>query len=141
MGMEDHATNMRRSAYNSRDTTPAHRFTSPSQNPQQSQTQMHYYAPPQTFAAPHDATKQGQTHQFEDHALYRLLGTDMSNYFVANLDKYEAARKRWTDCTMKEWQAGAQGERQRMTGWLSTLIPTISSRNEGGIRQDRRFSE
>lgn len=109
MGMEDHAINMRRSAYNSRDTTPAHRFTSPSQYPQQAQSQMHHHASPQT-------AKLEQNHQFEDHALYRLLGTDMSNYFVANLDKYETARKRWTDCTMKEWQAGAQGERQRMTG-------------------------
>lgn len=129
MGMEDHATSMRRNAYNSRDTTPAHRFTSPSQYPQQSQSQMHHHASPQTFLTQHqaDTTKQEQNHQFEDHALYRLLGTDMSNYFVANLDKYEAARKRWTDCTMKEWQAGAQGERQQMNGLLSRLIPILSS--------------
>lgn len=37
-------------------------------------------------------------------------GQDMDEYVATHMDRYEAARKRWTECTGEEWEKGADGE-------------------------------
>lgn len=43
------------------------------------------------------------------HALHRLLGHDLDVYVNDHMSTYEDAKKKWTDCTMEEWTAGADG--------------------------------
>lgn len=43
------------------------------------------------------------------HALHRLLGHDLDAYVNTHMSTYEDAKKKWTDCTMEEWTAGADG--------------------------------
>lgn len=43
------------------------------------------------------------------HALYRLFGQDLDAYVDAHADTYEQAKKKWTECTVEEWRAGADG--------------------------------
>lgn len=44
-----------------------------------------------------------------DASLYTLLGQDLDAYMDAHLRDYEEARKKWAECTIDEWQAGADG--------------------------------
>ncbi|KAF7792231.1 hypothetical protein EIP86_003266 [Pleurotus ostreatoroseus] len=43
----------------------------------------------------------------EEHALRRLLGQDLDAYVDTHTEAYEQARKKWTECTVDEWKAGA----------------------------------
>jgi len=42
-------------------------------------------------------------------ALDRLLGCDTDAYVEQHMDKYEQAMSRWRNCSMEEWEAGADG--------------------------------
>ena len=60
-----------------------------------------------------ESTQQGSSqldvsHQ-EEHALYRLFGVDLDAYLVENVEIYEDAKKRWTGCTLEDWQKGSDG--------------------------------
>ena len=89
--MDDYAP-MQHGGYQTRDATPAHQ-------------------PPQAQVGGNQPNVGSQNSELEHHALYRLLGADMDRYFAENLEKYENTRKRWTDCKLDEWQAGANGRR------------------------------
>ena len=39
----------------------------------------------------------------------RLLGPETNAYVEANMETYEKLVKRWSDCTVEEWKAGAAG--------------------------------
>ncbi|TDL25843.1 hypothetical protein BD410DRAFT_609700 [Rickenella mellea] len=44
----------------------------------------------------------------EQNALYRLLGVEMDSYIESHADAYEAAKRRWTECSIDEWTRGAE---------------------------------
>ena len=56
------------------------------------------------------------------HALHHLLGRDLDAYVNTHLDAYESSKKKWTECTMNEWIAGADG----ITFTLACLGVTVS---------------
>lgn len=60
-----------------------------------------------SIAPNHDGS---QNSRQEDHALYRILGTDLDSYFNANAEAYEENKKQWTKCTLEEWQKGSEGK-------------------------------
>jgi len=43
-------------------------------------------------------------------ALTRLLGRDANVYMEDHMGKYDAAVKKWTNCTIEEWKEGANGK-------------------------------
>ena len=45
----------------------------------------------------------------KDHALAQLFGQDLDTFVGEHLDAYEDAKKRWTECSIDEWTAGADG--------------------------------
>ncbi|KAH8118031.1 hypothetical protein DFH11DRAFT_1541281 [Phellopilus nigrolimitatus] len=45
--------------------------------------------------------------------LARLLGVDMECYLAEHVAQYDAAKTRWTSCSMEEWQAGANEMTER----------------------------
>ncbi|KAI5122277.1 hypothetical protein M0805_002357 [Coniferiporia weirii] len=57
----------------------------------------------------------------QNHALYRLFGVDMEQYFSEHVEQYEIAKKRWTSCSIEEWQTGAD----EITGKFSKLIDFV----------------
>ncbi|PCH37595.1 hypothetical protein WOLCODRAFT_167619 [Wolfiporia cocos MD-104 SS10] len=42
-----------------------------------------------------------------DDALHKLFGVDLDAYLEAHVEAYEEAKKKWTECSMDEWKAGA----------------------------------
>lgn len=42
-------------------------------------------------------------------ALYEVLGVDMNAYVLGKLDRYEANKNKWAECTPEKWLAGGQG--------------------------------
>ena len=46
----------------------------------------------------------------EDNALRRLLGQDLDKFIEEHLGAYNEAKKKWAECSMEEWQAGAEGK-------------------------------
>ena len=46
----------------------------------------------------------------DNQALCSLLGPDLERYFSGHIDDYEAAKRRWTSCSIEEWQTGANGQ-------------------------------
>ncbi|KAH9914138.1 uncharacterized protein B0H18DRAFT_141612 [Fomitopsis serialis] len=55
---------------------------------------------PQAQPAPLDPTGRGE-------ALYKLMGQDLGEFVEGHVDAYEEAKKRWSECSMEEWTAGA----------------------------------
>ncbi|OCH87588.1 hypothetical protein OBBRIDRAFT_827616 [Obba rivulosa] len=43
----------------------------------------------------------------DDHALHRLLGQDLEAYVDLNVENYEQSKKKWSECPVDEWKAGA----------------------------------
>lgn len=43
-------------------------------------------------------------------ALRRLFGQDFDKFVDEHVDAYNEAKKRWSECSIEEWQAGANGE-------------------------------
>ena len=43
------------------------------------------------------------------HALHLLLGRNLNAYVDSHANSYENSKKKWTECTMDEWIAGADG--------------------------------
>ena len=39
----------------------------------------------------------------------RLLGIDGDQYLLQHTDRYEALKKKWTDCSLDEWKGGVDG--------------------------------
>ena len=46
-------------------------------------------------------------------ALYKLLGQELTSFVESHVDVYEEAKKRWSECSMDEWRAGADGASPR----------------------------
>lgn len=44
-----------------------------------------------------------------EHALHRLFGQDLEAYIDVNANNYEQSKKKWAECSMEEWRAGADG--------------------------------
>ena len=42
-------------------------------------------------------------------SLQELLDYDVEAYVESRIDRYEASKARWEECTMKEWLAGFDG--------------------------------
>ena len=42
-------------------------------------------------------------------ALYKLFGQELTGFVEGHVDAYEEAKKRWSECSMEEWRAGADG--------------------------------
>ncbi|KZT63284.1 hypothetical protein DAEQUDRAFT_159024 [Daedalea quercina L-15889] len=40
-------------------------------------------------------------------ALYKLLGQELTVFVEGHVDAYEEAKKKWSECSMEEWRAGA----------------------------------
>ena len=59
----------------------------------------------------------------EDHALRRLLGQDLDAYVDAHTEAYEQARKKWTECTIDEWKAGADGKIISHSHFFNCVLP------------------
>lgn len=45
----------------------------------------------------------------EDNALRRLLGQDLDEYVEKHYETYLEAKKKWAECDIEEWKAGADG--------------------------------
>ncbi|KAF8589851.1 hypothetical protein K439DRAFT_1657690 [Ramaria rubella] len=43
----------------------------------------------------------------QDPQLRGFLGHDVDDYLVSHTDRYETAKKRWSDCSREEWERGA----------------------------------
>lgn len=43
------------------------------------------------------------------HAFRKLLGQDLNLYMDAHLNAYDEAKKKWSECSIDEWRAGADG--------------------------------
>ncbi|KDR78712.1 hypothetical protein GALMADRAFT_154657 [Galerina marginata CBS 339.88] len=56
--------------------------------------------------SPYDM-RHAQPRQEEAGALDKLLGQDTNGYVRENMDDYDRLVEKWTNCTMKEWLAGA----------------------------------
>jgi hypothetical protein len=41
--------------------------------------------------------------------IQKLLGRDVEAYMNAHVGVYEDAKKRWTECSIEEWEKGADG--------------------------------
>ncbi|CCM05377.1 uncharacterized protein FIBRA_07593 [Fibroporia radiculosa] len=41
-------------------------------------------------------------------ALYKLLGRDLNAFVEDRVEAYEAAKKKWSECSMEEWKTGAE---------------------------------
>ena len=41
--------------------------------------------------------------------MHRLLGQNLDAYVDAHSDAYDLAKKKWTECSLDEWKAGADG--------------------------------
>lgn len=44
-------------------------------------------------------------------ALFRLFGQELDTYADVQIDVYAQAKKKWSECTIEEWKAGADGTR------------------------------
>jgi hypothetical protein len=81
------------------------------------------------MAPPHEHQHHQQEHQHQQHqrqnrrhsrgpaqqqprptALELLFGVDLDAYIAAHQEEYEALQKKWSTCSLEEWQAGAGGE-------------------------------
>ena len=47
----------------------------------------------------------------KEHALLQLFGQETDMFINAHLDAYEDAKKKWANCSIDEWKAGADGMR------------------------------
>ncbi|EJD06556.1 uncharacterized protein FOMMEDRAFT_165323 [Fomitiporia mediterranea MF3/22] len=93
-----------------RESTPPHRYQTPVQvNPHQ--LHQSHPAAHQHFEPPH-APNRFQLGE-DNQALSRFLEVDLEHYVGAHIEKYEAAKKRWTDCSMEDWKAGAKEMSER----------------------------
>ncbi|KAL5504145.1 hypothetical protein ACEPAH_8218 [Sanghuangporus vaninii] len=121
-GIEDEAMNMREgkrtklemhsqehvdltydhSARPDRSSTPAPRYTTPVHDPYN--RRQHTPHPQHEMHVSQNIMQYGE----EDQALCRLLGVDFDQYFAEHIEQYEAAKKRWTSCSVEEWKAGAE---------------------------------
>lgn len=45
----------------------------------------------------------------EEHIFHRIFGLDLDAYLNANVEKLEESKKRWTNCSLEEWQKGGEG--------------------------------
>lgn len=52
---------------------------------------------------------EGERDASNKNALCALLGHDLDAYADTHKSAYEVAKKKWTECTMEEWTAGADG--------------------------------
>ena len=89
----------------SRSSTPACRYQTPVPNDSFSSHHIEPGPPSQANAYVQSATRFGE----ENQALCRLLGIELDQYLAEHLEQCEAAKKRWTSCTVGEWKAGAEG--------------------------------
>lgn len=46
----------------------------------------------------------------QDPRMNLFSGQDVDEYVAIHMDRYEAARKHWTECSGEEWERGADGE-------------------------------
>ena len=49
--------------------------------------------------------------------LSRIFGHDFDTYVEAHLDAYDHAKRKWSDCTIEEWKAGADGMDAVQSRW------------------------
>lgn len=52
--------------------------------------------------------------------LDRLLGPGSNDYLDQHMEKYEASVKKWSECSLDEWKAGA--ERRSLLVWFINLV-------------------
>jgi hypothetical protein len=48
----------------------------------------------------------------KDHVLFDLFGQDLDACVGARIEAYEQAKKKWANCSLEEWKAGADGMRR-----------------------------
>jgi len=86
-----------------RGTPPAHRHPHPQQTS----------SPPNARAAelsyPPYKNEQASQPRVEESALEKLLGRDSDQYVKERMGDYDRLVDKWSDCTMAEWIAGADG--------------------------------
>ena len=86
-----------------RGTPPAHRRSHPRQtsSPSNSRAAESSY--------PSYKNEQAGRPSPEESALQKLLGKDSDQYVKERMGKYDQLFDKWSDCTMAEWVAGADG--------------------------------
>lgn len=62
-----------------------------------------------TTSFPHVTQQEHPIETSEARSWDKLLGRDCNYYMEQHRDRYEAARKKWNECSMAEWKAGADG--------------------------------
>ena len=58
---------------------------------------------------PNDPRQGHSVETSELRSLDKLLGRDCNYYMEQHMGKYEAVRKKWDECSIAEWKAGADG--------------------------------
>lgn len=64
----------------------------------------------------------------EPTGLDKLLGPGGNNILDMRSDKYEASFKKWSECSVEEWKAGAEGEKF-IPFSISDVIANLTKRN------------
>ena len=88
---------MRHAAYPHLNHTPASSFVYEGQTHSQDQDQMQLGSQP-------DAAN-----GFQENDLSRSQ-IDLDAYISAHLEKFEESKRKWADCSLEDWKAGAEGE-------------------------------
>jgi len=66
--------------------------------------------------------------------LDRLLGPGSNDYLDQHIEKYETSVRKWSECSLDEWKAGA--ERRPLLVWLISLVNTQFDRNFGTFHEN-----
>jgi len=73
----------------------------------------------------HNLARAHQSHAVdtlnEESILYRIVGQDVGIRADKKTEQYEAARRRWTECTLEEWTDGAQELSANFTSILGMI--------------------
>ena len=114
-----------------RGTPPTHRHP----HPQQTSSPLNTRAPELSY--PPYKNEQASQPLVEESALEKLLGKDSDQYVKERMGDYDRMVDKWSDCTMAEWIAGADG---LLLSWVSyDLLPDsfpVVFRNRGQVSQD-----
>lgn len=73
---------------------------------------------------PHEQTNGQGQEQMQDSD---LNNSNIDAYIAAHLERFEESKRKWADCSVEEWKAGADGEtpfifRSLSTEWLCAFL-------------------
>lgn len=68
----------------------------------------------------------------QDMKMAPFMGGDVDAYIASHADRYEAAKKRWANCSREEWEAGADGRDLLHNFFLAFILPYTNQRRTYG---------